>query len=43
LAFSKKRADDRKEWLKAFVPGTHVDYDVETMFVSQFINKGGVR
>jgi DNA topoisomerase II len=24
LAFSKKRADDRKEWLKAFEPGALV-------------------
>lgn len=39
LAFSKKRADDRKEWLKAFVPGTHVDYDTDRMLVSDFISK----
>jgi len=39
LAFSKKRADDRKEWLKKFEPGTYVDYGVETMLVSEFIHK----
>jgi DNA gyrase/topoisomerase IV subunit B len=39
LAFSKKRADDRKEWLRGYVPGTHVDYDVERMLVSDFIHK----
>ncbi|RHY91648.1 hypothetical protein DYB35_003287, partial [Aphanomyces astaci] len=26
MAFSKKRVEDRKEWLRAFVPGTFVDY-----------------
>lgn len=39
LAFSKKRADDRKDWLKAYEPGTHVDYDTDTMLVSEFIQK----
>ena len=39
LAFSKKRADDRKEWLRAFEPGTFVDYGVAQMLVSDFIHK----
>lgn len=39
LAFSKKRVSDRKRWLRAFVPGTHVDYDVEAMHYSEFVNK----
>ena len=41
LAFSKKRADDRKEWLRGFVEGTHVDYGagVERLLVSDFISK----
>ena len=39
LAFSKKRADDRKAWLKGFQAGTHVDFGVERMLVSDFINK----
>jgi len=39
LAFSKKRADDRKEWLRGFEPGTHVDYGVEEMLMSDFIHK----
>ncbi|RYY35495.1 hypothetical protein EON62_02455, partial [archaeon] len=39
LAFSKKRADDRKEWLNAFVDGTYVDYNVERMLMSSFIQK----
>jgi len=28
MAFAKKRVDDRKEWLKKFEAGTHVDYKV---------------
>jgi DNA topoisomerase-2 len=39
LAFSKKRADDRKEWLRKFEPGTFVNYDVDQMLVSDFIHK----
>jgi hypothetical protein len=26
MAFAKKRVEDRKDWLKAFTKGTHVDY-----------------
>lgn len=33
------QADDRKEWLRKFEPGTHVDYDVEEMLISDFIHK----
>lgn len=39
LAFSKKKADDRKEWLQNFVPGTHLDPDLVTIPISEFINK----
>ncbi len=45
LAFSKKRADDRKEWLKGFEPGTHMSYGTEgakgmqQLLVSDFIHK----
>ena len=28
MAFAKKRVDDRKEWLRSFEHGTHVDYKV---------------
>jgi DNA topoisomerase-2 len=38
LAFSKKRADDRKQWLLALRPGCHIDYDVETVSYNDFIN-----
>lgn len=39
LAFLKKKADDRKEWLQNFVPGTHLDPDLVEIPISDFINK----
>ena len=39
LAFSKKKADDRKEWLRAFQPGTYLDPTLTDIPISEFINK----
>ncbi|KAI0056765.1 type II DNA topoisomerase [Artomyces pyxidatus] len=39
LAFSKKKADDRKEWLRQFKPGTYLDHDTDEISYSDFINK----
>ncbi|GAA5893645.1 hypothetical protein JCM6882_007868 [Rhodosporidiobolus microsporus] len=39
MAFNKKKADDRKEWLRGFVPGTFMDHDVDEVPISDFINK----
>ncbi|ODV85564.1 hypothetical protein CANARDRAFT_198612 [[Candida] arabinofermentans NRRL YB-2248] len=39
LAFSKKKADDRKEWLRGFVPGTFLDPTLQVIPISDFINK----
>eukprot|EP00514_Thraustochytrium_sp_LLF1b_P010190 CAMPEP_0184540880 /NCGR_PEP_ID=MMETSP0199_2-20130426/1002_1 /TAXON_ID=1112570 /ORGANISM="Thraustochytrium sp., Strain LLF1b" /LENGTH=1568 /DNA_ID=CAMNT_0026934549 /DNA_START=176 /DNA_END=4882 /DNA_ORIENTATION=+ len=39
LAFSKTRVNDRKNWLSAFKPGTHMDFDVERIQFQQFVNK----
>ncbi|KJE90404.1 DNA topoisomerase II [Capsaspora owczarzaki ATCC 30864] len=39
LAFSKKRADDRKEWLRQFRAGTFLDHQTEAITYSEFINK----
>lgn len=39
LAFSKKKADDRKEWLQGFEPGTHLDPNIVEIPISDFINK----
>lgn len=39
LAFSKKRADDRKEWLRQHEPGTFLDPTLEVIPIREFINK----
>jgi len=39
LAFSKKRADDRKRWIQSYDPDTQRPYDVETFKISDFIHK----
>jgi DNA topoisomerase-2 len=39
MAFNKKKADDRKEWLRQYKPGTFLDHDVATLPISDFVNK----
>lgn len=39
LAFNKKKADDRKGWLRQFRPGTYLDHNIEKVPMSDFINK----
>eukprot|EP00752_Nemacystus_decipiens_P012396 g10983.t1 len=39
MAFSKKRVEDRKDWLRSFKTGTHADYNVESVTYESFINK----
>ncbi|CCH61411.1 hypothetical protein TBLA_0E03570 [Henningerozyma blattae CBS 6284] len=39
LAFSKKKADDRKEWLRQHEPGTVLDPTIKEIPISDFINK----
>ncbi|KAK9459889.1 DNA topoisomerase [Lipomyces oligophaga] len=39
LAFSKKKADDRKEWLRNFKPGTYLDPSIPKVPIEDFINK----
>ncbi|KAN0060781.1 DNA topoisomerase 2 [Thecaphora frezii] len=39
LAFNKKKADDRKEWLRQFRPGTYLDYNIDKLPLADFINK----
>lgn len=38
MAFNKKKADDRKEWLKNFVPGTFMDHSRAQIPLRDFIN-----
>ncbi|CAK7909709.1 DNA topoisomerase 2 [[Candida] anglica] len=39
LAFSKKKADERKDWLQGYLPGTHLDPTLVEIPISEFINK----
>ncbi len=39
MAFSKKKVDDRKEWLSGFVPGTFLDNSASNISYSDFIHK----
>ncbi|KDQ54971.1 hypothetical protein JAAARDRAFT_196340 [Jaapia argillacea MUCL 33604] len=39
LAFSKKKADERKEWLRQFKPGTYLNHDIDEIPMSDFINR----
>ncbi|KAH9963556.1 DNA topoisomerase [Russula dissimulans] len=39
LAFSKKKADERKEWLRQFKPGTYLNHDTDEISYSDFINR----
>lgn len=38
MAFNKKKADDRKEWLKNFVPGTFINHARDQIPLKDFIN-----
>ena len=39
LAFSKKKADDRKEWLRQFRPGTYLDHSTRHITYTDFVNR----
>jgi hypothetical protein len=39
MAFSKKKVDERKEWLSNFQPGTFLDNSAENISYSEFIHK----
>eukprot|EP00257_Ricinus_communis_P025444 XP_025012858.1 DNA topoisomerase 2 [Ricinus communis] len=39
LAFSKKKVDERKNWLRHFQPGTHLEQKNKLIKYSDFINK----
>ncbi len=39
LAFSKKKADERKEWLRQFKPGTYLDHSTKDVTYTDFVNK----
>jgi DNA topoisomerase-2 len=39
MAFNKKRADDRKEWINAYEDGVCVDHRIKHLGFGEFINK----
>ncbi|KAK3845306.1 MAG: DNA topoisomerase [Linnemannia gamsii] len=39
MAFNKKKADDRKEWLARYEPGTFLDTRISKIPIEDFINK----
>ncbi|XWS74968.1 hypothetical protein CRYUN_Cryun01aG0044300 [Craigia yunnanensis] len=39
LAFSKKKIEARKNWLRQFEPGTHLDHNQKLIKYTDFINK----
>ncbi|KAG6654498.1 DNA topoisomerase 2-like isoform X1 [Carya illinoinensis] len=39
LAFSKKKIEERKNWLRRFEPGTHLDQTAKLIKYSDFVNK----
>ncbi|XP_022152632.1 DNA topoisomerase 2 isoform X2 [Momordica charantia] len=39
LAFSKKKIEERKNWLRHFEPGTHLDQTEKLIKYSDFVNK----
>ncbi|OSX67990.1 hypothetical protein POSPLADRAFT_1072653 [Postia placenta MAD-698-R-SB12] len=39
LAFSKKKSDDRKEWLRQYKPGTYLDHTQGEIGYADFINR----
>jgi DNA topoisomerase-2 len=39
MAFSKKKVEERKDWLRSFVPGTFLDHEQDTISYSDFVHK----
>ena len=39
MAFSKKKVDERKQWLQGFAPGTFLDHSFDTISYSDFVHK----
>lgn len=39
LAFNKKRADDRKDWINSYQEGSHVDHSQSHLSYYDFVNK----
>ena len=41
MAFSKKKVEERKDWLRSYVAGTFLDHTAETISYNEFVHKVG--
>lgn len=39
MAFSRKKIEERKAWLRSFVPGTYLDHTANDITYTDFVNK----
>eukprot|EP00887_Chlorella_sp_A99_P005643 scaffold1.g5643.t1 len=39
MAFSKKKVEERKDWLRTFKPGTYLDHSADEISYSDFVHK----
>ena len=39
MAFSKKKIEERKDWLRSFVPGTYLDHSESVIKYHDFVNR----
>lgn len=39
LAFSQKKADQRKEWLRGYQPGVYLDHNIDSLKYTDFVDK----
>ena len=39
MAFSRKKIEERKAWLRGFVPGTYLDHTASAISYTDFVNK----
>ena len=39
MAFSRKKIEERKTWLRGFVPGTYLDHTASDISYTDFVNK----
>ena len=41
MAFSKKKVEERKDWLRSYVTGTFLDHSADTISYNEFVHKVG--
>lgn len=39
MAFSRKKIEERKAWLRGFIPGTYLDHTASDISYTDFVNK----